>query len=65
MEEGQSFADAGFYINDGDFVLNDNIGITEDAVIVHFNAYEIAPYSLGPTTIELKREKIGKILKIN
>jgi hypothetical protein len=37
MEEGQTFADAGFYINDGDFVLNDNIGITEDAVIVHFN----------------------------
>jgi hypothetical protein len=65
MEEGQTFADAGFYINDGDFVLNDNIGITEDAVIVHFNPYEIAPYSLGPTSIELKREKIGKIIKIN
>jgi hypothetical protein len=65
MEEGQSFADAGFYINDGDFILNDNIGITEDAIIVHFNPYEIAPYALGPTTIELEREKIGKILKIN
>jgi hypothetical protein len=65
LEAGQSFADAGFYINDGDFVLNDNIGITEDAVIVHFNAYEIAPYALGPTTIELKREKIEKILKVS
>ena len=57
-----TFADAGYYINDGDFILNDNIGMTSDKIIVHYNPYEIAPYSLGPTTIELDREKIKDLL---
>jgi hypothetical protein len=64
IETGQSFADAGFYINDGDFVLNNNIGISEDHVIVHFNPYEIAPYALGPSTINLDRKKVENLLKI-
>lgn len=64
IEEGQSFADAGFYINDGDFILNNNIGISEDYVIVHFNPYEIAPYALGPSTIHLDRNKVKNLLKI-
>lgn len=64
IDSGQSFADAGFYINDGDFILNDNIGISEDSVIVHFNPYEIAPYSMGPTTIALDRRAVNSLLKI-
>jgi hypothetical protein len=64
IEEGQSFADAGFYINDGDFILSNNIGITEDQVIFHFNPYEIAPYALGPSTIQLDRNKVKNLLKI-
>lgn len=59
-----SFADAGYYINDGDFVLNNNIGMTEDKIFVHYNPYEIAPYSLGPTTIELEKDQISNLLRI-
>jgi hypothetical protein len=64
MDTAQSFAEAGYYINDGDFILNDNIGLTDEYVIVHFNPYEIAPYSLGPTTIELNRGQVRPIMKI-
>jgi hypothetical protein len=64
MDTAQSFAEAGYYINDGDFILNDNIGLTDEYVIAHFNPYEIAPYSLGPTTIELDREQVRPIMKI-
>ncbi len=64
IDEHQSFADVGYYINDGDFLLNDNIGITEESILVHFNPYEIAPYSEGATTLELKKESLSGILKI-
>ena len=62
LKEDELFADAGYWMDDGNFVLNDNIGITEDKVIVHYNPYEIAPYSLGPTTIELDRSALGDVL---
>ena len=51
-------------MDDGNFVLNDNIGMTEDKVIVHYNPYEIAPYAQGPTTIELDKNALGDILKL-
>ena len=63
--ESQSFADKGFYLEDGDFVLNNNIGITEDHVVVHFNPYEIAPYALGATTLELNKSELVNLLKID
>ena len=64
MNQEQSFADRGFYINDGDFLLNDNIGLTDTSVLVHFNPYEIAPYSEGATTLEISKKSIGNILKV-
>ena len=64
IKEEQTLADAGYWIEDGDFYLNDNIGITEDKIIVHFNPYEIAPYSMGPTTIELDKNSVAQFLKI-
>ncbi len=64
MNENQSFADVGFYLNEDDFLINNNIGITEESIIGHFNPYEIAPYSEGATTLELNREKLDGMLKI-
>ncbi|MCK5102784.1 MAG: DUF3298 and DUF4163 domain-containing protein [Cyclobacteriaceae bacterium] len=64
MDENQSFADVGYYLNEGDFLLNNNIGLTDESVIVHFNPYEIAPYSEGATTLKLSREKLAGILKV-
>ena len=63
--ENLILADEGFYINDGDFLLNNNIGLTDYSVIVHFNPYEIAPYSLGATTLELNKKELGQLLLMN
>jgi len=41
---------AGFWLTDGRFTLPDNLGVVADGLLVHWNAYEIAPYSMGPTT---------------
>jgi len=64
MNENETLADVGYYINDGDFLLNDNIAITDNSVIVQFNPYEIAPYSAGATTIEIDKSKLTGILKV-
>lgn len=64
MIDGQSFADRGFYINDGDFLLNDNIGITDESVLVHFNPYEIAPYSEGATTLEVSKDSMENLFLV-
>ncbi len=49
------YATKGFWFNDNQFVLPENIGLTPDSVILYYNAYEIAPYSMGPTSITLPR----------
>lgn len=64
MSSEQSFADRGFYINDGDFLLNNNIGISDEKVMVHFNPYEIAPYSEGATTVEMNKSDMQEFLKV-
>jgi hypothetical protein len=64
IEPGQSMADAGYYLEDGDFLLNDNIGLNDTAIFVHFNPYEIAPYSRGDVTIWLEKEALDGMLTI-
>jgi hypothetical protein len=64
MDENQSYADIGYFIDDDNFLISDNIGLTDDEVVVHFNPYEIAPYSEGATTIEVKKQTLGNLLKV-
>ncbi len=64
LAKDQSLADAGFWLDDGNFQMPKNIGLTEDSVIVHFNPYEIAPYSTGTTTLKINRKELGGILNL-
>jgi len=59
-----SLAELGYNIYDDEFVLNENIGFTQNQVIVHFNPYEIAPYSMGPTSVSINKNELKGILKI-
>ena len=45
--------EAGFNFSDDTFELNENFGVADNALIFHFNAYEVAPYALGPTDVEI------------
>jgi hypothetical protein len=65
IDDSISLAEAGYNIYDDEFVMNENIAITEDQVIVHFNPYEIAPYSMGPTTVKIDKNELQSIMKIN
>jgi hypothetical protein len=60
---GQSLQDAGFTIAPNTpLAIPNNFGVTETGLLLRFNPYEIAPYSLGPTEITLPNEAIGQLL---
>jgi len=40
--------EAGFFW-EGEFKLPDNFAFTQDGILLFYNSYEVAPYSLGPT----------------
>jgi len=48
----------GYWFADNKFALPANIGIDDKGYLLHYNAYEIAPYSMGPTDIRIDFEEL-------
>jgi hypothetical protein len=42
---------AGFWLPEGGFTLPESIGVVPEGLLVHWDAYEIAPYSMGPIDV--------------
>ncbi|MDX1543114.1 MAG: DUF3298 and DUF4163 domain-containing protein [Christiangramia sp.] len=55
----------GMLFENDQFHLPRNIGITKDKIILHFNAYEIAPYAEGHFVLTYNRDEIEEFLKIS
>ena len=53
----------GFRFADGRFALPDNFAVTESGLVFHYNPYEIAPYSLGPTELTITWVEIGELAR--
>jgi hypothetical protein len=60
---GRSLSDAGFDFQGDRFRLSSNFAVADQAVLFHYNAYDIAPYALGPTTLVLKAAEIRDCLR--
>ncbi|MCF6170712.1 MAG: DUF3298 and DUF4163 domain-containing protein [Bacteroidales bacterium] len=48
-----SLEKAGYWFQNNKFTLPANIGVDDKGYLLHYNAYEIAPYSMGPTDIRI------------
>ena len=46
-------------------MLPENIGFSDEGVILLYNVYEIAPYSEGITEFTIPFEEVLKYIKIN
>lgn len=57
----KSLADAGFWFDDG-FEVNDNFAVVEAGLLFFFDAYEIGPYSAGPTRMVIPRQALGDLV---
>lgn len=57
-------ADAGYWFEDGRFALADNSAVTRRGLRFRHDAYEIAPYSTGPTTLDLPWAVVAPMLQV-
>ena len=60
---GNSLQSAGYWFEDDRFILNENFAIINNSLLFYFNPYEIGPYSLGPTELELKLTDYVDLIK--
>lgn len=54
---------AGFWFEGGRFRLSENLAVTEAGLEVHYDAYEVAPYAMGPTDLTLSRASLARWAK--
>ena len=55
----------GMMFENDEFQLPANIGINEELVILHYNAYDIAPYADGTFILTYPRAEIEQYLRLN
>lgn len=60
----ESINSTGLLFEGDRFHLPQQIGFTEDKVLLHYNAYEIASFSQGAYNLEFSRSEIREYLKI-
>ena len=63
IPEADNINSTGFWFEDNNFHLPENIGFSEDKVILVYNAYEIAAYAAGEILMEIPIEEVRPFLK--
>jgi hypothetical protein len=61
----ESLNDYGFWFENDKFSVNNNFTFTSESVVFYYNSYEIAPYSGGPTELEVPLNEIRHLFKLN
>jgi hypothetical protein len=59
----QALNDEGYFFEDGRFQLNGNFAILDQTLLFYYNPYEIGPYSIGPTELQLKLTDYVNLIK--
>ena len=57
--------EAGFFFENGQFSLPENIGFTDAGILLIFNPYEAAAYALGATEFMVPWDELESLLKPN
>lgn len=57
------FEREGYFFKDGIFSLPENIGYTSKGILLIYNPYEVAPYSMGSTEFVIPWEEVKDMLK--
>lgn len=55
----------GMFFEDEKFHLPENIGISQNKILLHYNAYEIAPYAAGNFNLQFSKNEVQQFLKIS
>ena len=63
IEDGKTYEEAGYWFENDSFMLNNNFKYDATGLILHYNQYEIAPYSEGVITLEFPYSQIKEMVK--
>ncbi len=63
LSPSDNLEEAGFEFEDNTFSINSNFYFTGRSFSVYFNSYEIAPYAVGPTEVEVGLDALEEVLK--
>lgn len=59
---GDDLEAAGFWLPETGFALPDNLGVTAGGLLFHWDAYEIAPFSMGSIDIEVPAAELESLV---
>ncbi len=63
IPDSQSLSDAGFWVEEGKLDPPLNAAVGKEELILYYNAYEIAPYALGPTEVHIPVASLKSIIR--
>ncbi len=63
IPEDRNINATGYWFENDTFHFPENIGFTENEMILHYNQYEIASYAEGPITLSISKQEIAEFLK--
>jgi hypothetical protein len=52
---------AGFWLPEGEFTLPGNMGVVAEGILFHWDAYEIAPYAMGPIDVTIPVDDLSEV----
>ncbi|MCB7482029.1 DUF3298 and DUF4163 domain-containing protein [Christiangramia sediminis] len=64
IPSNENINSTGMFFENDEFHLPQNIGLTEEKVILHYNAYEIAPYAAGNFIMTYSKSEIKQFLNL-
>ena len=64
IDEKTDLEEAGWFVSDQSFYLNNNFDITMDAITWQYNPYEIGPYVMGDASVTIPMKELQKYLKV-
>ncbi len=65
LKPDETYEQAGFHFENNKFALNDNFLVTQDGMLFCFNQYEIAPYAMGMTEVNIPWSDLKTVIAAN
>jgi len=62
LKPDQDISEAGFFVTDSEFELNNNIGVRNDSLFMTYVPYEIAPYVMGYTYLTFSQSDLKGVI---
>ena len=62
LKPDEDLNSAGYWFDEDKFELNDNFAILNNGLLFYFNAYDIAPYAMGPTEMIIPYSEVKQLI---